>query len=193
MKAHIVTSIKSIDDQVIVDITNQLDRLGINISINKRTDKADEKSKKDYYKKVTRSIKTSDFVIAEGSNPSISLGFEISYAITEKKPVLLLVSEESKEETIDDYLLHGATTKYLKIKKYKKTDDINLAIKYFLSDIKDIIDTKFILIIPAFIDKYLEWNVRYRGLSKAEVTRKSIEKAMALDDSYTQALIEERE
>ena len=64
----------------------------------------------------------------------------------------------------------------------------SLCLQLALKDAKSLADTKFILIIPAEIDRYLEWNVREKGVSKAEITRDSIEKVMHTDEAYSKYL-----
>lgn len=138
------------------------------------------------FNKAIKLIKESDYIIAELTRPSAAVGFEIAYALGEKKPVLVLYNEEKLEKLSTPF--RGNKSKYIRIRKYSSQTELKNAIKFFLDDIKDLIDSKFILIIPAIIDRYLEWNVKERGLSKAEVTRNAIEAALEDDKEYKEAI-----
>lgn len=140
------------------------------------------------YNHIAKSIKSCDFVIAELSEPSLGSGFETALALSEKKPVLVLYHEDSQRMLSTP--LTGNRSKYLVTKRYKNDKELESAIRYFVSDLKDLISTKFILIIPPEIDRYLEWNVREKGVSKAEITRQSIEEVMKNDNAYSSYLKE---
>ncbi len=140
----------------------------------------------------SKAIRNADIVVAECSYQSSGLGYEISFAIEEKKPVIALysltddIANPAHIKSVPTSL-RGNTSRYLLVKQYdlktiKKT--LELAIK----DAESMIDTKFILIIPPAIDRYLEWNVREKGVSKAEVTREAIEKMVQEDTRYQEHL-----
>jgi nucleoside 2-deoxyribosyltransferase len=135
---------------------------------------------------ISKAIKSSDFVIAELSSSSAAVGFEIAFALSEKKPVLVLYDETKQKSLATPF--RGNKSKYLKIKRYRNEKDLENAIKFFINDVSTLIDTKFILIIPPVIDRYLEWNVREKGNSKAEVTREAIERMMKTDERYQEYL-----
>lgn len=190
MKVYITSNINFEDeiDESVKEIVSSVESHGNGTSLNVKNvehdQKVDDKLLNDIYKKSLTAIKNSDFVIAEMSYPSASIGYEISFAISEKKPVLVLYNASKATDVKMEFSLLGNNSKYIRVRKYTDKEDIKSSIKYFVEDIKDIIDTKFILIIPAYIDKYLEWNVKHKGMSKAEVTRNAIEVVMEKDIEY---------
>jgi nucleoside 2-deoxyribosyltransferase len=133
-------------------------------------------------------IKNSDFVVAEVSFFSGTTGYDISFALEEKKPIIVLYNlvdyrGDSRSIKTLPVTLKGNTSKYIIAREYdnktlKRT--LELAIK----DAKDLADTKFILIIPPEIDRYLEWNVKVKGIAKAEITRQAVEEMMKKDKEY---------
>jgi nucleoside 2-deoxyribosyltransferase len=136
----------------------------------------------------TKNLKTADLVVADCTYISSDVGFEISSAIQEKKPVIALYNFENDK----DHPRHiksvpvgfkGNSNKYLLLKEYR-LQNFEKTLELAIKDSLTLIDTKFILIIPPMIDRYLEWNVREKGLSKAEVTRDAIDKMMAEDKRY---------
>jgi hypothetical protein len=137
------------------------------------------------YKELDSFLKNSDVYVADVSEPSVSIGYEISQAVLLRKPVLVLKHQDSSFHPLST--IKGNKASHLKYKEYNDRT-LDMILKNFLSDAKDKIDTKFILIFPSVIDRYLEWNARERGIAKAEVTRESIEKVMASDKKYQEYL-----
>lgn len=195
MKVYFTTSIKDADkNDNINTILKTIKELGH--SVEQYNDKKRSEAAKtdadsvNAYKYFTSAIKKCDFVVAEISEQSASVGYEIAFALEEKKPVLVLY-EETKARSLSA-LFRGNKSRHLKVRKYKGDREIESAVKFFVNDVNEIIDTKFILIIPPSIDQYLEWNVKERGIPKAEVTREAIEKAMNEDERY-QAYLKSQE
>ncbi len=140
------------------------------------------------YRSNVNLIKSSDIVIADISYTSSAVGYEISLALEEKKPVICIynIKEFTDKENLLQHVpvnLKGNTSKYLLLKEYS-SESLPKLLELAIKDAKSLADTKFILIIPPEIDKYLEWNVREKGVSKAEITRHAIENMMADDKAY---------
>lgn len=133
------------------------------------------------HRNLSRYLKNADVLIADVSLPSIRIGYEISQTIICKKPVLAIRLDKTEYEPLDT--LKEDKSDYLKYKIYSENSIENI-LKNFLKEAKKKISTKFILIIPAEIDRYLEWNVREKGLSKAETTRNALEALMKKDKEY---------
>ena len=140
-----------------------------------------EKNFHDYYRSAYKWIKEADMVVAEISTPSSGVGHEIFLALNNKKPVLALLNENAVTDR--DATLKGNPSKLL---VYEKYDDKNLTqvIRKFIGKSKTILDTKFILIIPPEIDRYLEWASDYKRMHKAQVVREAIENFMAKDQDW---------
>jgi len=87
-------------------------------------------SDKQVYTRDIKWIESSELVIAEISGPSLGVGFEIAYAIFQKKiPVLALVSSEVKKISA---MITGCNSQLLTIKKYKNIEDMrNIISNYF--------------------------------------------------------------
>jgi hypothetical protein len=148
------------------------------------TDKKNEGDYEDPVKLVQSAeklIQNSDVVIAEGSLASPGLGYDIAKAITLKKPVLVLSHEDlSKLGTPHALRLNS------KLLSYKEYNDKNLeeVVRVFLKEAKNLLDTKFILIIPAEIDRYLEWASKEKRMHKAQLVREAIESLIDDDAEY---------
>jgi hypothetical protein len=76
----------------------------------------------------------SKIVIAEGSGPSLGVGFEIAYALYEKKiPVLVLVNSAANLSS----MIMGCGSELLTIKKYTDGEDLNKIISSYIKKIND--------------------------------------------------------
>ncbi len=134
------------------------------------------------YKYIVKAIKKSDFVVAELTSQSAAVGFEIALALGEKKPVLVLYNSNQTKRISTPF--KGNTSRLLKVRMYSSCEDLKIIITQFLDEIKELLNTKFILILPTYIDLYLEWKSKESGISKAEVTRTAIELLMQKDTQY---------
>jgi len=83
------------------------------------------------YKRDLKWIDGSKLMIAEISGPSLGVGFEIAYAVFQRKiPVLALVN--SKVEKLSA-MLSGCDSPLLTIKNYKNVEDMKNIISAFIS------------------------------------------------------------
>lgn len=135
----------------------------------------------DHYKKLEKYMKNCDVLIADISLPDIGTGYEISQAISLRKPVLALNFEYSDFHPIAR--IKGNKNKYLQYREYNE-ESLETTVKGFIEDAKDKLDTKFILIISSEIDKYLEWASKNKRMHKAQTVRIAVEKMMAKDKDY---------
>jgi len=135
------------------------------------------------FQKNINAIKKCDFVIAEISNMTSGMFFIIASALNEKKPVLALIN--NKRTSLSDNNLSNFSQKN-KLFFYKEYTEKTLEqeIAKFITDVKKIIDTKFILIISSQIDQYLEWASINRRMHKAQVVRRAVEVVMNEDKEY---------
>jgi len=135
------------------------------------------------FQKNINAIKKCDFVVAEISNMTSGMFFIIASALNEKRPVLALIN--NKRTSLSDNNLSNFSQKN-KLFFYKEYTDKTLEqeIAKFITDVKKIIDTKFILIISSQIDQYLEWASVNRRMHKAQVVRRAVEVVMNEDKEY---------
>ena len=78
-------------------------------------------------------ITGSQLMIAEISGPSLGVGFEISYALFEKKiPVLALAAKEAKKISA---MITGCNSDLLKFVRYNSLEDLQSIILKFIKDL----------------------------------------------------------
>lgn len=111
-------------------------------------------------------------MIAETSFPSISVGYEISLALSRGKPVLILYSSGNAPTL----LAHHRDEKLI-CEKY--TDDtLEDIIKDFLNYVQGANDMRFTFFITSEIASYLEKISRDKKIPKSVYLRRLIEKEM---------------
>jgi hypothetical protein len=185
------THAKGISKTVTTTISNHLEGLGHTLGARTRTEdfeKADFENARKAFINNTKNIKNADIVVVEASFASSGLGYEVASALEEKKPVIALYNMTEDRDNPRHIpsvptSLKGNTSKYLILKEYDMRN-LTRILDLALNDAKAMVDTKFILIIPPAIDRYLEWNVREKNKPKAVITRESIEKVMLEDKIY---------
>ena len=135
------------------------------------------------YSESTKRIKNSDVVIAEASYfVSPGVGFELAFALHEKKPVLVLINKNS--DIVLSEVIEGNPSKLLTTVRFENQADLTKDIKQFLLKSKKKLDTKFILIISPEIDRYLQWAGNERRMHKAQLVRQAIEEMIERDKEY---------
>lgn len=125
-----------------------------------------------YQQKLEKWIKESDFIIAETSFPSISVGFEISLALSLGKPVLILYCAGHPPSL----LAHHSNEK-LACEKYSP-DTVKDIIDEFINYVRGTNDTRFTFFITSEIASFLNKISNKQKLPKSVYLRKLIEREM---------------
>ena len=166
-------------------IVNKLDNLGLKVDRSwlNTTTKEDYHDFEKAHKRNLNSIKNCDIMVAEVTKMTSGVGFLIATALTEKKPVLAIFEKDKLD--LPSITLKGSSklSKLLKYEEYK-LDNIESVVKSYLTKIRSMLDTKFILIISPEIDRYLEWASANRRMHKAQVVRSALEGIMEKDTEY---------
>ena len=117
-------------------------------------------------------INSSDFLVAEASFPSISVGYEISMALQRGKPVLILYNNGDPPSLFAHY-----KDDKLVCEKYTK-ESLAAIIEDFINFAQGSADTRFTFFITPKIASYLETVARKEKLPKSVYLRKLIEQDM---------------
>lgn len=186
MKVAIIGSKYSKDSQ---EIFKKIIAILKNEDISIDTSYIDTKLEEDYsdleagHRRNKNMLKNSDILIAEATSDSHGIGFLIAEALSLKKPVLCLSYENRKGRPSS---VLSSSAKEARLLQFKIYNDSNLKdiITSFLKEAKQKLDTKFILIIPAEIDRYLEWASKEKRMHKAQLVREAIDKIIEEDKDY---------
>lgn len=134
----------------------------------------------------SRKILESDFVVAEITNPTVGVGYQIFYATTNKKPVLALYSDSvGGIESIKKVINVDSPLVFLK--KYNKNNIANLLNDFFnkKENLK-----KFNFITSERIMEYIDWlHENNPEKSRSELLREKIDNnVISKDDNYQKYL-----
>ena len=89
---------------------------------------------KQVYKRDLKWIDGSKIMIAEISAPSLGVGFEIAYAVYNKKmPVLALVNNTVKNVSA---MITGCDSNLLTVTKFRDTEDLKEIIRSYIKELK---------------------------------------------------------
>ncbi|MEI7578971.1 MAG: hypothetical protein WCJ58_02900 [bacterium] len=147
------------------------------------TDKDDADNFELAFQRNTAFIKQSDIIITEVSKASSGVSFLMASALNLKKPVLALYDKAHYKNPPSTIRGSSKRNKLLTYNEYTKENLLTILDKY-LKQIKNILDTKFILIISPEIDRYLEWVGENRRMHKAQVVRNAVEEMIRKDKEY---------
>lgn len=162
--------------QAIVDILTSKGHTVISDHILKSTESEVHLSSKEdrlkFHAKLEKWIKGCDFIVAETSFPSISVGYEISLALQMNKPVLILYSEGEPPSL----LAHHVNDK-LVCEKYDLLS-LQQTLVSFMEYIQGRGDMRFIFFITPQIGMYLDEIAKNEKIPKSVYLRKLIERDM---------------
>lgn len=161
---HIIDYIKHQGHSVIAD--HILDATETSIRMKEREDRLQ------FHAQLEKWIHQCDFMIAETSYPSISVGYEISLALRVGKPVLILYSEGDPPSLF----AHHKDDK-LMCEKYN-INSVNEIIRDFIQYISGKTDLRFTFFITPKIVSYLDTISKKEKLPKSVYLRKLIEEDM---------------
>ena len=126
-----------------------------------------------FHQKLEDSINSSDFLVAETSFPSISVGYEISMALDRGKPVLILYSEGDPPSLF-------AYHENEKIVSEKYTpESLPVIIADFLQFVRGEADTRFTFFISSKQAAYLAKQGKKNRVPKSVYLRSLIDRDMA--------------
>ena len=137
----------------------------------------------DIYKSNIKKIKNSDIAVFESTYPAEGIGYEIGFAIAQRKPVLILVDRTYKTYLAE--MIEGIPSTLKQLTYYKERNELKGILDKFITKAKNLIDSKFILIISPEIDRYFAWAKKNKRLHKAQIVRDAVFKQMEEDPDWT--------
>ena len=135
-------------------------------------------TKKENYLHVVKCIKKADIVVMEISGHSVSMGFILSKAMEENKPVIALYTAE-----MDPVFVKGIVSSKLILAEYKK-ENIEQVISDSINKAKCLVDMRFNFFVSPKILNYLDWVAHKRMIPKSVFLRHLIEREMKKDKEF---------
>jgi hypothetical protein len=123
------------------------------------------------YFSTMKKIANADMVIADCSVRSMTMGHILSYALSLKKPCLLLA--KAKESDPQDLFIAGNDSPLLRVKVYKN-NEIEKIVRDFLRKASQDERVRMNFVLEKEVNDRLEWLSFYTKKSKTEIVRNAI-------------------
>ncbi len=145
--------------------------------------------RKKLYEEHIVAIEKCDYIIAEVTRPTISVGYQLFHAILNKKPVLALYDAEAKNLDFKKIKsIINTESPLITFKKYRKKS-LPRIIKHFIEKKSEIL-TKFNFVISEEVEKYIDWlSKKNPNRSKSELLRQRIIDEIVFNDEEYQDYI----
>lgn len=152
--------------------------------LNKVTDIYDIK---EIYQACMKAISEADLVIIEDTVSNFSTGHQITIALQQKKPTLVLW-QGKKHKHFNQMFIHGVESEFLEIYEYTSknlTDILQLFIrKYSHFSARN----RFHLVLNAAERQYLDWLQFTKHRSRTKVIRQALQTEIKNDEEYSEYL-----
>ena len=135
--------------------------------------KETRKERLEFQSQLEKWINSADFVVAETSFPSISVGYEISLAIQKDKPVLILYRSETPPTLLQDHIQEKVACE-----QYDSSENLKMIIDDFINFVRGTNDSRFTFFITSEISTYLKKVSIKERVPKSVYLRQLIEKDM---------------
>lgn len=135
-------------------------------------------TKKENYSHIVKCIKKADIVIMEISGHSVSMGYILSKALEENKPVIALYTAD-----LNPVFVQGIVNSKLILAEYSKKN-IEKVISDSINKAKCLVDMRFNFFVSPKILNYLDWVAQKRMIPRSVFLRSLIEREMKKDKNY---------
>lgn len=139
------------------------------------------------YRRVLNAINKSDICIIENTVPNFSVAHQINYAISNKKPTLVLWQKKDNEPYTDSYL-EAIDSKFLTIKEYQ-LDNLENIIKEFIGYSKvEFGQKRYNIVLGNKQRYYLDWASAKYNKSRSEIIRDAIDNISQNNNQFSKYL-----
>ncbi|KXK26002.1 MAG: hypothetical protein TR69_WS6001001294 [candidate division WS6 bacterium OLB20] len=139
------------------------------------------------FRAVKQALIDAEAVIIEDTVSNFSTGYEITFALQQNKPVLVLWLEE-KYHPFERTFLHGVEADNLEIAVYN-ADTYASIIRRFLNKYENASERhRFNLVLGEVERKYIDWAHYTKGLSRTHLIRTALRNLIDSDEEYSQYL-----
>ncbi len=135
-----------------------------------------------HHGQVSKWITETDMTVAEVSNPSVSVGYEIAMALEKSKPVLALHERKKAPPA----LLGERSEKFI-LSTYN-LDDLSQTIKTSIEYLIDQQDTRFNFFISPTHQNYLDWIAKNRRIPRSVFLRRLIDNHMKENEDFQKSV-----
>ncbi|HSE61553.1 MAG TPA: nucleoside 2-deoxyribosyltransferase [Candidatus Saccharimonadales bacterium] len=134
------------------------------------------------YKENLEVINKADVVIAETSHENFGVGYQVAFAVQQKKPVLLLLHEQADKNAFATGVEEG----WVKREEYTEENLEGIMQKFLADNDIQAKDMRFNFFIDRPIYNYLRWAAYKTGKTKAEILRDLVSKEIEKSNDINQ-------
>ncbi|MCA9385837.1 hypothetical protein KC717_04265 [Candidatus Dojkabacteria bacterium] len=145
--------------------------------------KSDLPDIKQIYDDCMKGIQTADLVIIEDSVSNFSTGHQITVALQQNKPTLVLWSGE-KHTHFNQMFIHGIESEYLQVATYGDQEYREIIKEFTTMYSNPHQKSRFHLVLSEAERTYLDWLNHTHSQSRTEAIRSSIRDKMKRDKDY---------
>ena len=142
---------------------------------------------KQIYKECMVAIKEADLVIIEDTVSNFSTGHQITVALQNKKPTLVLWQGE-KHRQFNKMFIHGIDSDILQVSEYSESN-LYTTMEAFICKYEDVSErNRFHLVLNNMERNYLDWAQFTKGTSRTKMIREALRGVIESDIDYTSYL-----
>lgn len=131
------------------------------------------------YESVIREINNSDLFIADISDPSGGVGYQVYHAFYQKKPIIVLFLENAQSNP--SMVIRGIKSKRLVTLRYKNLEDLETKLLPLIQKAKNQLKVRFHLVIDNKEYSFIDTMANSLSISKTEYLKKLIRSAHKRD------------
>ena len=135
------------------------------------------------YQEVMSAIAAADVAIFDITETSMTIGHQLTFAMSKSKPILLLGNYKNSEE-MEGMFIGGARSPLVMIKNYQSVDEIERLVNDFLVKYARKPNTRFNLVLDRELATYVDWATFNYKSSKTDVIKDSIRERLEKDGMY---------
>jgi len=171
----------------IISSGNKINRDWIDYSINVAKRNTPDVPSHTIYEDVMTAILTADAVVVDATIRNMALGHQLTYALQNEKPVLLL-RLKTKKDTKEKLFVEGSKFKNLNAHEYTTPKEAKAIVKQFFEKYKNKPKKRFNLVLTGSQYNYINWAAYYYKKTKTDIIHESIEDSAEKDSLYKKYL-----
>lgn len=171
----------------IISSGNKINRDWIDYSINVAKRNIPDVPSYTMYEDVMLAILTVDAIVADATVRSMSLGHQLTCALQNEKPVLLLRLKQKNDDK-KKLFVEGSKFKNLNVYEYKSPKEIEKIVKQFFEKYKDKPKKRFNLVLTGSQYNYINWASYYYKKTKTDIIHEAVEEIAENDSLYKKYL-----
>lgn len=140
-----------------------------------------------HYEDVVASIMTADVVVVDSTVPSMAIGHQVTIALQNEKPVLLLKLKQKDSKT-GKLFIEGSNSPNLEVHEYSTVGQIKKIVVQFLRKHESKPKKRFNLVLTGYLNNFLSWASFYYKKTKTELIHEAVENMLERDSQYKRYL-----